>query len=66
MATTVNIAVPVEFEDQVKHFINGLLAANFMQRNLPELVLFPEAEREATGEPGADNGGRADNEAPEH
>ncbi|KAK7071402.1 hypothetical protein SK128_000220 [Halocaridina rubra] len=40
----VNIAVPVEFELQVKSYVNGLIAEQFVRRNQPHLLPFPEDE----------------------
>lgn len=38
----VNIAVPVEFELQVKSYVNGLIAEQILRRNQPSLLLYPE------------------------
>ncbi|XP_068232996.1 cellular tumor antigen p53-like [Palaemon carinicauda] len=40
----VNIAVPVEFELQVKSYVNGLIAEQILRRNQPNLLLYPEED----------------------
>lgn len=38
----VNVAVPVEFELQVKSYVNGLIAEQILRRNHPNLLLYPD------------------------
>ncbi|XP_064120929.1 cellular tumor antigen p53-like [Macrobrachium nipponense] len=44
----VNISVPVEFEPEVKRFVNGLMATRHLRRNRPDLLLYPEADSDST------------------
>ncbi|XP_068230543.1 uncharacterized protein [Palaemon carinicauda] len=44
----VNIAVPVEFEEDVKKFVNGLLATMHLRRDRPDLLLYPEVADDST------------------
>ncbi|XP_066976717.1 cellular tumor antigen p53-like isoform X3 [Macrobrachium rosenbergii] len=47
----VNISVPVEFEAEVKRFVNGLMATRHLRRNCPDLLLYPEADSDTTDNP---------------